>query len=202
MPYTITRKNEYVPLLWAGGSTTELFIHPRGATNGARDFDIRVSTATVEQEESVFSDFSGFLRHIAPLTGTMRLEHEGHHSVFLRPYETDSFSGGWVTRSFGTCVDFNLIHRPGWNGSIRKIAEATGFAPRGVGYAGIYALRDNVAAILSLGSGTVEETTVEEILGAGDFLCLECAGDARDSCRVECPAERGECFAIAALAFR
>ncbi len=130
MPYAVTRKHEFVPQPWAGGSTTELFIHPRGATNAARDFEIRISTATVEQEESVFSEFSGFERHIAPLTGTMRLEHEGqYHSVFLRPYDTNTFSGDWTTRSFGACVDFNLIHRPGWNGSIRKIAEATEFRP-------------------------------------------------------------------------
>lgn len=196
MPYRLTRKNEFTPARWAGGTTTELFIHPHGASNAARNFDLRISTATVDLKESTFSDFSGYERHIAPLAGTMRLEHEGHHTVTLHPCETDSFSGSWTTRSFGACVDFNLIHRPGWTGTITGIAEPTVLRPRGKGYTGIYALREKVVATVSAAGKTAEET-----LFPGDFLLVESDGTAL-SCRLFCRTDEPGCFAAAASVFR
>lgn len=197
MPYTLRRKAEFTPVPWPGGTTTELFIHPSGTSNAERNFECRISSATVELEESVFSDFSGYERHIAPLAGTMRLEHEGHHSVTLHPCETDSFSGDWRTRSFGKCVDFNLIHRPGWKGNIRGVAETTVLVPQGPGYTGVYALRDNVTVVVSQDGDITEET-----LYAGDFLLIEGTGIAGESCRLSYAADGEECFAVAAQIFR
>lgn len=197
MPYTIRRKAEFSPAAWAGGSTTELFIYPEGTSNAERNFELRISSATVDLEESVFSDFSGYDRHIAPLTGTMRLEHEGHHSVTLLPCQADSFSGNWTTRSFGKCVDFNLIHRPGWKGSIRGLATPSLLTPEGSGYLGIYALRDRIAVSLS-----VDGESGNEVLNAGDFLLIACADASERFCLLTCPGPDTECFAIAAFAFR
>ncbi len=39
---------------WSGGTTTELFIYPEVAEYSERNFDFRISTATVEVEESNF----------------------------------------------------------------------------------------------------------------------------------------------------
>ena len=197
MPYRIKRKREFTPAQWAGGSTTELFITPEGASNAERNFELRISSATVELEESVFSDFSGYERHIAPLSGTMRLEHAGHHSVTLAPCETDSFEGSWTTSSFGKCVDFNLIHRPGWRGKIEGFVSAAALPLEGKGYMGIYALADGVAATMTLAGVTHGET-----LQAGDFLLVETEGRAGDYCHIEGTAADGKCFAVAALAFR
>lgn len=197
MPYSIKRKQEFTPAQWAGGSTTELFITPGSASNAERNFEIRISSATVELEESVFSDFSGYERHIAPLSGTMRLEHEGHHSVVLSPCQADSFEGNWATRSFGKCVDFNLIHRPGWQGSIASFAERSALSLEGRGYVGVYALKDGVVATI-----TLDGTSYAETLRTGDFLLLETAGYAGDVCRLEAETMDGQCFAVAAVAFR
>jgi len=196
MLYSIKRKNEFSPVAWAGGATTELFIHPPGTSNADRNFELRISSATVELDESTFSDFSGYMRHIAPLFGTMRLEHEGHHTAELRPCETDSFDGSWTTRSFGKCVDFNLIHRPGWSGSIEGVMEPATLVPRGKGYMGIYAVRDGVVATVFLDGKTGEET-----LHQGDFLLVESTGSPEDFCRLTHENSGEGCFAIAALAF-
>jgi environmental stress-induced protein Ves len=37
---------------WSGGETTELFISPEGSSYKKRDFDFRLSTATVEVNQS------------------------------------------------------------------------------------------------------------------------------------------------------
>lgn len=197
MPYTIKRRAEFMSAQWAGGSTTELFVHPVGSANAERNFEIRISTATVDLEESVFSNFSGYERSIAPLAGNMRLEHEGHHSVTLRPCESDSFSGDWVTRSFGKCVDFNCIHRPGWRGGIRPFAGPAEQALDNTGYVGIYALHDMITASITLDGKTTAET-----LQTGDFLLIESSGGLGDSCRLAAQNAEEGCFAIAAWAFR
>ncbi len=197
MPHHIRRKHEFVPAKWNGGSTTELFIHPPGSDNAARNFALRISSAVVEMEESVFSDFSGYTRHIAPLTGVMRLDHEGRYSVTLNPCETDSFDGGWGTRSHGRCVDFNLIHRPDWSGCIQAYAQTSRIPCGGKGYTGIYALADHIAAKVAVDGETFHET-----LNSGDFLLIESAGLPGDGCRLERGAslEKEGCFAIAAQA--
>ena len=39
---------------WSGGTTTELFLYPEGGSYAARDFLFRISSATVDLEESDF----------------------------------------------------------------------------------------------------------------------------------------------------
>ena len=182
---------------WAGGSTTELFITPASASNAERNFDVRISSATVDMEESVFSDFSGYERHITPLSGTMRLEHEGHHSVTLSPCAVDSFKGDWTTRSFGKCVDFNLIHRPGWQGKITSFTKEATLSLKKKGYTGIYALKDNITATITLNGIMYRETLL-----TGDFLTIETDGRNDDVCRLEAPKTDKECFAVAAHALQ
>ena len=105
---------------WSGGKTTELFISPRDSSFADRNFDFRLSTATVEIETSDFTPFEGTQRHLMILSGEMHLEHEGHHSIQLKKGEQDRFFGDWQTRSTGTCVDFNLMLRNG-EGSLESI---------------------------------------------------------------------------------
>lgn len=102
---------DFTTTSWSGGTTTELFIWPAGASYAERNFDFRLSTATVEIEESDFTPLEGVQRTLMVLEGEMELQHEGHHSVKLGPFETDEFEGGWKTHSVGKCRDFNLMCR-------------------------------------------------------------------------------------------
>ena len=94
---------------WSGGTTTELFIYPEGATYANRDFDVRISTATIEVEESTFTSLPDFDRTLMILAGQIEICHKGRYKKLLRKFEIDNFSGGWETTSIGTATDFNVM---------------------------------------------------------------------------------------------
>ncbi|MFZ9028342.1 MAG: HutD family protein [Crocinitomicaceae bacterium] len=106
------------PTKWSGGLTTELFIYPEGSSYTERNFDFRLSTATVEVETSVFTPLQYVQRTLMVLEGKMELNHQGHHSAVLGPMDVDDFDGGWETSSKGTCVDFNLMCLNGTKGTV------------------------------------------------------------------------------------
>jgi len=97
---------------WSGGKTTELFIFPEKSKFENRDFEIRISAATIEVEESNFTPLPGYRRKIMVLEGELHLIHENHHSIKLQRFNQDSFSGDWKTTSSGKVTDFNVIYRP------------------------------------------------------------------------------------------
>lgn len=105
----LVRQQEQATSNWSGGTTTQIAIYPKDAIYSERHFQWRLSTARVETEKSVFTSLPGIWRLIMVLEGTMKLEHVGHHSVELTPFEQDSFSGDWTTTSFGKVRDFNLM---------------------------------------------------------------------------------------------
>src|SRR3954468_10995977 len=101
---------------WASGTSTEIFIHPSNGNFAARRFLFRISTATVEAEESTFTFFEGITRHLMILKGELELTHEGRYTKHLKPYDQDTFSGEWSTRSKGKVTDFNLMLKDGAKG--------------------------------------------------------------------------------------
>lgn len=117
----IIRKAEQNTSIWSGGTTTQLAIFPKDAVYSERNFLWRISSAKVEVEESLFTHLPGIWRWIMVLEGELRLEHEGHHKAILVPFEQDSFSGDWTTRSFGKVTDFNLMMAHGCEGELEAI---------------------------------------------------------------------------------
>src|SRR3954468_3603561 len=103
---------------WASGTSTEIFIHPSNGNFAARRFLFRISTATVEAEESTFTFFEGITRHLMILKGKLELIHEGRYTKQLEPFDQDVFSGEWSTRSKGKVTDFNLMLKQGATGSL------------------------------------------------------------------------------------
>lgn len=59
---------------WSGGSTTELFIYPPTAHYADRNFDFRISSASVTDEQSVFTALPSVSRTLMLLEGQMKLE--------------------------------------------------------------------------------------------------------------------------------
>lgn len=106
-------QNDYVVSQWSGGTTTQIAIAPQGAQYGDRDFLWRLSSATVDLDESDFTPLPDYHRLIAPLKGEMVLTHDGGTPVALQPYQVHAFDGGADTHSEGRCVDFNLMLRKG-----------------------------------------------------------------------------------------
>lgn len=118
---TIYRKDKLLATNWRGGTTTELFIYPPESSYAQRDFNFRISTATVESENSEFTPLPGVHRTLMVLDGKMELIHEGQHSARLNRYEIDQFEGDWKTTSAGKCNDFNLMCTGNFTGEIQQV---------------------------------------------------------------------------------
>lgn len=106
-------KTDYHTLDWGGGATTEIAIAPTGAVYGERSFLWRVSSATVDAEESAFTALPDYDRIIMTLEGEMSLCHDGGKWRKLREFEPYSFDGAAGTVSRGKARDFNLMLRKG-----------------------------------------------------------------------------------------
>ncbi len=98
---------------WSGGKTIQIAIAPEDALYAERSFLWRLSSATVDLDESDFTSLPDYLRLIAPLRGEMRLSHNGGAPIELEPYETHRFDGADSTHCWGRCTDFNLMLRKG-----------------------------------------------------------------------------------------
>jgi len=105
----IIQKKDTKTTNWSGGTTTELFIYPQNSDFKKLNFAFRLSKATIETEESVFSKLPNVKRKLMLLDGELELINEGQHTKKLKPLQFDAFSGDWNTKSKGKATDFNLM---------------------------------------------------------------------------------------------
>lgn len=110
------KMNDYRIGKWLGGTTTEFSIYPRNAEYKKNNFVWRISSATVDIEESDFTHLPNYDRVLIVLEGEVVLAHKEKRVARLAQYEQDRFSGSYNTKSFGTIKDFNLIVRKGNQG--------------------------------------------------------------------------------------
>lgn len=118
--------SELKTINWASGTSTELFIYPASGDFQTRDFSFRISTATVDADETVFSSFPNITRTLMVLEGHLLLIHEGRYTKALNPFEQDTFSGDWDTKSKGRVKDFNLMCKGNFSGSLDHAAFSFG----------------------------------------------------------------------------
>lgn len=98
---------------WGGGLTKQLAIAPKNAVYADRDFLWRISSATVELEESDFTPLPDYNRFLSTLEGEITLNHGDGMVHHLVPGQIHAFDGGVYTHSCGVCTDFNLMLRKG-----------------------------------------------------------------------------------------
>jgi len=115
-----TKSSRHNTIRWTGGTTTELSIYPKDASYSDKNFLFRISTATIETEESQFTKLPGVSRKIMILEGEIKIEHKDHYSKVLKKFDQDEFKGDWDTKSYGKAVDFNLMS----SGNIKTEIEA------------------------------------------------------------------------------
>ncbi len=178
MEYSIIPRAELAVNRWSGGTTTQLAIGPAGASYAARDFTWRVSSATIEDEESDFTPLSGYTRILMVLDGGISLIHEHGQPVPLGRFEQARFPGSVPTRSCGCATDFNLMMREGLEGSVEALhippGEKTTVAVPASEWARhsevYYVLRGKVSATLPGGTAlTADEGSVLTVhCGNGD----------------------------------
>jgi uncharacterized protein len=121
MEFTIIASGLFKAAHWSGGTTTELFIYPPSADYRQKKFQFRLSTATVETDNSDFTPLPGISRKLMVLDGTITLIHEGHYTRQLNKFDVDEFEGGWKTSSAGECTDFNLMTTGKTSGAIKAL---------------------------------------------------------------------------------
>ncbi|MCL1993690.1 MAG: HutD family protein [Spirochaetes bacterium] len=158
----LVRKSEQNISNWSGGSTTELFIYPAGSSYKARDFEIRISSATVDQTPSTFTNLPGYHRVLMPLSAPLKLVFEEHGGAELAPFGTCEFEGEWNTVSHGLCTDIGIMLAAGWQGSLKAVGTGKHECPPG--FSAVYALDDSVQ---------VKADGQAHSLMPGDFLLLE-----------------------------
>lgn len=105
--------NEYKTTKWSGGKTTQFFLYPTGSEFNIGEFDLRVSSATIESKTSTFTDLRGYNRIIMTLDNPIFIQHNDCEKILLQPFEKHYFSGDDTTVSYGECTDFNVIFKKG-----------------------------------------------------------------------------------------
>lgn len=121
MSFKIYSSADRKTINWAGGTSTEIFVYPSDGEFATRNFTFRISTATVEVEESTFTFFEGITRHLMILQGELELNHTDRYTKQLNMYDQDTFSGEWPTTAKGKVTDFNLMLKNGAEGSLKHI---------------------------------------------------------------------------------
>ncbi|MCL2497570.1 MAG: HutD family protein [Symbiobacteriaceae bacterium] len=108
---------------WSGGVTRELAIYPKESSYAERTFQVRLSSADINQERSDFTLLPGYTRHIMPLTSAIKLKHVGDSEFALDMFKSYLFDGGVPTTSFGQCTDLNLMLGAGWEGVLLAVPK-------------------------------------------------------------------------------
>lgn len=116
MKCSLYKKDDYITSQWMGGTTTELAIYPKTSKYLDRNFVWRLSSATIDVEESDFSKLPDYDRVLMVLEGEVVLSYEGQRIARLKELEQDRFDGAWKTKSFGKITDYNLMVRKGSEG--------------------------------------------------------------------------------------
>lgn len=169
LEYEVLRREHYKMSNWVGGSTSELYIYPPDCFYSERNFDFRVSTATVDMESTDFTSLPGFNRHIMLIEGKMKLVHEGYHKIDLPLYGHDFFKGEWHTKSQGKCRDLNLMIKEGLNGDLETVKSGYENSYSTKNHLSFFALRDGVELTITAEGGKAET----EILKKYDYIYFE-----------------------------
>ena len=121
---TLLKSSDFQVSNWSGGKTKQLYLSPPTGHYGKRDFDYRLSTATVELAESQFSDLSGFHRILMSLDHALHLHNASRQEeTVLAPFTPYVFEGSDSITSRGTCTDFNLIYSDHYQGQMLAISD-------------------------------------------------------------------------------
>lgn len=176
--YDIKNLNSIVPVTCPGGKTYEILIGGKNKDYATKDFAYRVSYATIDLEESVFSDLPMVNRYIATINSSLKLEHcspmtdKKMAEISLEPFDMHCFDGGMKTISHGKAATFNLMIDKFTAGGDMKLYKY---------YDGEITVKDNehknygceVKYIVFCVSGQVEIKNANQVLNVNDYIIEE-----------------------------
>lgn len=108
MNINLLRKENCKAAVWSGGLTYEYMIYPKTANYADRDFTFRISSATIEQEPSVFTQFKGYYRYLVMLDNSLDIEINQEKRVYEQ-YEIMEFNSNDNVTSYTKGIDFNWM---------------------------------------------------------------------------------------------
>lgn len=175
--WTFIESSDFKTTVWSGGTTTELFLYPKGGSYKDRRFDLRLSSATVDSDSSLFTALPGFTRLIAPLDGTLELSHpEQNKHLVLSPYMLHRFDGGIVTESRGRARDFNVM--------FSRFLEAEACVMKAGEIFDLKRDFESLCFLFSFEGSTITDETLNEQIRLFPFSLCERQLDAGEACRL------------------
>ncbi|MDR0227886.1 MAG: HutD family protein [Flavobacteriaceae bacterium] len=106
------KKSTLQPALWQGGQTFEYLIFPPNSKYTERNFDMRISSATIETVPSLFTQFDGYQRYLVMLDSTLNIVHNGSKEQYEEG-DLFAFESNALIESFSIGSDFNLMLKKG-----------------------------------------------------------------------------------------
>lgn len=149
MMVIVRQKNSFQESRWSGGKTIELYLYPEDGSYHDRRFSYRLSTATVENEQSHFTSLPGYRRILIPLDNPITIDNlTKTETVHLVPFESYRFSGSDDVMSYGACRDFNLMFNHQYQGYLSLMTDDREEVVLEKGSHFIYALREMRVVVL------------------------------------------------------
>lgn len=124
--FKLTNTADLPHKIWSGGITRQLYIYPDGSDYLLRNFDFRISTSTIADEESTFTHLPGISRTLMVLDGEITIKHDNKEAKTLRKFETCSFKGDWNTKSVGKGTDFNIMTTENFSSDLSFVQLSSG----------------------------------------------------------------------------
>ncbi len=118
----IVRKVQVLPSEWKGGKTYEYVIFPADSAYVNRNFDFRISSASIEQIPSDFTQFVGYQRYLIMLDGELNVLHNEKERVF-ECNTLFKFDSNDCVRSFSLGNDFNLMLKDGIDAQVEVVTD-------------------------------------------------------------------------------
>lgn len=108
----LLNRNDSLISKWSGGTTAQLLIFPEFSQYKDRDFDYRISVATIDDETSVFTSLAQYKRYLVALSEKVNLVN-GENEISLNRCEAYEFDGSDHVVSKGKAMDFGVMCRKG-----------------------------------------------------------------------------------------
>lgn len=108
MKIEVISKESVAVSRWSGGETRVYAIYPKDAVYADRDFDFRISSATIEDVPSQFTNFEGYHRYLAMLDNQVELTLNGVDQQYEK-HQLFAFQSTDLITSYTQGTDFNLM---------------------------------------------------------------------------------------------
>lgn len=108
MQIQIIKKKDIFPSDWDGGKTYQYCIYPSGANYKDKNFDFRISSASIIKVPSDFTRFQGYRRFLVMLDNDLKISRNGQEEHYAQQ-EIFTFDSSDKITSASSGNDFNLM---------------------------------------------------------------------------------------------